>query len=43
MPKETVCLTEIEVELLATFIRRKILSDTAIADILADLADKLNQ
>ena len=41
MPKETVLLTEREVEILSLFVKAKILNDKEIAQELADLVKKL--
>jgi hypothetical protein len=43
MPKsgEEIYLTELETEIMSVFVKRKILSDLQIANILTDLANKL--
>lgn len=43
MPKETVPLTEIEVDLLGVFVKRTILQDTKVIAILTDLIKKLEK
>lgn len=43
MPKETVALTELELQILGIFVQKKIMVDKEIADVLERLVEKLRK